>query len=600
MSTVCKERVVAIRTVCAVCRSLDSLLAKTLGPNGKSTLLNTPTGQVLITNVGCTILRCMNVGHPLGTMIIKSISDHHSYAGDGSKMFILYLASIFRSIANSTEERLSIHQLEQRNSLLNAVHYIRSHLFNNVLLPVVRRNCHVTDVCENKSATMTIMCNLVMTHLCGKYTEAIRSHLSHLLVNFLCSGLASCESLSSEIVSCIDNFNLLCIDVDCMLPQSSYIFEGIVIQRDFQNLHHSTAECCQTRFVLLHSSFDKGDCEVTSTFEANDMSSLHKAFSWKSRCSTVLVDWLHKNSVNLILSTGCIDGILQTLCLKAGISTVQFVDKEDFERLRVLFHVTAIEFMSDLFELKPDDFIGCSEICEANVFGQKRFVCLRFPDRDHTCRKQSGQSTPHGHVENLHSARKISAHPECLKRQLVICGMSAGACQQIRLDLLHALKTLRLWFDNQWMNAEVSRCTAVHIAGGGSFELICYDALQDFMKQNALKLGVHVTICCKALSAALLAVPLRLLQNSFQPKLATVLYIKESIKASRASGSNICGFNGCNGHQLQADTTTIEPVTSKIILLDHVLELTGQLLRIDSLLYVKKLTQKSLSEEETV
>ena len=593
MST--NERVVAIRTVCTVCRSLDSLLEKTLGPNGKSTLLNTPTGQVLVTNVGCTILRCMNVGHPLGTMIIKSISDHHHYTGDGSKTFMLYLASILHSIANSTMERPSIHDLEQRNSLLYAVHYIRSHLFNNVLLPVIRRNCHVTDVCENKSATKMLMCNIVMSYLSGKYTEAIRSHLSHLLVNFLCSVLTSFESLSSEIISCIDNFNLLCIDVDCMLPLSSYIFEGIVIQRDFLNFHHSTADCCQTRFVLLHSSFTKGDCEVTSTFEAKDVSSLHEAFSWKSRCSTALVDWLHKNSVNLILSTGCIDDILQTLCSNSGISTVQFVDKEDFERLRVLFHVTAIEFMSDLFELKPDDFIGCSEICEANVFGQKRFVCLKCPDRDHTCRKQTGRPTQHDHVENL----KFPARQECLKRQLVICGMSAGACQQIRLDLLHALKTLRLWFDNQSMNAEASQCSAVHIAGGGSFELICYDALQDFMKQNALELGFHVTICCKALSAALLAVPLRLLENSFQPKLATVLYIKERIKASQASG-NIWGFNGCNGLQLQADTTIIEPVMSKIILLDHVLTLTEQLLRINSLLYVKKLAQQSLSEEESV
>jgi len=318
-------------------------------------------------------------------------------------------------------------------------------------------------------------------------------------------------------------------------------------------------------------------------FEAKDMSSLHKAFLWKSQCNTALVDWLQKNSVNLILSTGCIDDTLHTWCLKAGILMVQFVDKEDFERLKMLFHISAIEFLSDLFEV-PNDYIGCSEVCEAEVFGQKRFVCLKFPDHD-----QSGSSTTHNHVEGLHSATKFRTDPECLRRQLVICGMSAGACQQIRLDLLHALKSLRLWLDSKWLNAEASLCSAVHIAGGGSFELICYDTLQDFMKRNALELGYHVTVFCEALSAALLAVPLRLLQNSFQPKLATVFDIRQRILSSRTSGVNIYGFDGCNGRQLQADTSIIEPVMSKILLLDHVLELTEQLLRISALLHVKSL-----------
>ena len=589
MDTVCKEDVVAIRSVYSICRSFDSLLEKTLGPNGKSALISTPTGQVLITNVGCTILRCMNIGHPLGTMIVKSIAAHHSYTGDGSKTFMLYLTSILGSIASSAEEKSNIYELEQRNSLAYAVHYVRSHLFSNVLLPALRRNCCIMDVSEDKNATMTLMCNIVESHLCGKYTEAIRRHLSHLLVDFLCSGVTDFQTLSAEVNICIDNFNLLCIDVDCMPPLSSYIYDGMVIQRDFLSFRQSRADCRQARFVLLHNSFDRNgsNSELSSTFEAEDVLSLDKALLWKSQCSTALASWLHKHSVNLILSTGSFDNILQTLCAKDGISMVQFVDKEDFERLTMLYHISAIEFMSDLFEVKADDFIACSDVCEAKVFGQQRFVCLKF--LNHSC--SSTQSNP---VEGSHAAGKLQAHQECLKRQLVICGMSSGACQQIRLDLLHALKTLRLWLDSKWLDTETSYCSAVHIAGGGSFELICYNALQDFMKQNALQLGIVLTACCEALCAALMAVPLRLLHNSFQPRLATVLYIKESIKSS----AFIYGFDGRNGRQLQADTTIIEPLLSKIVAIEHVLELTEQLLRINSLLHVRKLVPKSLPKDE--
>jgi len=592
MCTACKEELVAFRTIHSVCQSFDSILERTLGPNGKSTLLNTPTGQVLITSVGNTILRCVEIEHPLAAMIIKSISAHHHYTGDGSKTFLLYLTRIFSSIANHTIDSSSIYELEQRNSLVCAVHYIHSHLFNNVLLPAVQRNCHMTDELANKNATMAVMHNLVKSHLAGKYTEAIRSHLSHILVDFVCSGLTDFGTLFGEIIGCIDNFNLLCIDVDCLLPLSSYIYEGIVIQREFLNHHHFSTERCEARFVFLHSSFTTGECDFASTFEAKDTSSLHNALSWRSHCSTALVDWMHGHSVNLLLSSGRIDDLLQTLCSEANISMVQFVDAEDFERLKMLFHITPIQFACDLFDDEPANFIGCSDVCEAKVFGQKRFVCLKPSYRSHACTKQTGLPT-----RCDHSAKNFCDHQECLKRQLVICGMSAGACQQIRFDLVNALKTLRLWFDTRWLSAEASHCSAVHIAGGGTFELICYDAVQDFMKQNALELGIHVTICCEAVSAALLSLPLRLLQNSSQRKLATAVHIKERIKSLLESGTNIRGFSGCSGRQLQDDTTIIEPVMGKILLLDHVLELTEQLLRISSVLHVKKLVQKSFSEE---
>jgi len=589
MDTVCEEHV-SIRNLPFVCRCFDSLLEKTFGPVGKSTLLNTPTGQVLITDVGCTILKCMNVRHPLGSLIIRSIVTHHNYTGDGSKTFVLYLMSIFSSIANSVEERFGIGS-EQRYPLLCAVHYIRSQLLSDVLLPALQRNCCVVHVSEDKNATVTTMHNLVKSYLCGKYTEIIRSHLSKILVDFLCSGVSDFQNLSAEVDVCIDNFYLLCIDVDCMLPTSTYIYEGVVIQRDCLNFNHCP-EYSHSRFILLHNSFTKTGykSEVSSTLAAKDVLSLDSVLLWKHQCSTALVNWAQKNCVNLILSTGSIDATLQTLCSKAGISLVQFVDTEDFERLKTLFHITAIEFISDLYEVKSQELIGCSEICNTQVFGQKRFVCLKMPDQHQSDMPKSSVHTP---CENLNGLRQFCAHP-CLKRQLVLCGMSAGACQQIRLDLLHALKMLRQWLDSKWLNPKASHCSAVHIAGGGTFELTCYDALEDFVKQNGLQRDVHVTICCNALRAAFLAVPLRLLHNSCQPTSATVMYIRERVKSLRVSGANMCGFNGCNGCQLSVDTTIIEPLMSKIVLLDHVLELTEQLLRTDSLLCVKKLIQKSM------
>lgn len=595
MDKVWQHRVLSVTTVYSVCRSFDSLLEKAFGPNGKSTLLRSATGQVLITSVGCTVLRCIDVGHSLGNMIVESVAAHHNYAGDGGKTFLLYLTSIFNSIASSAEERLALPDSEQRHSLVCAMHCIRSQLFPHVLLPAVQRNCFQVEICKDEKTTRTVMHNLVKTHLCGKYTESIQNHLSHLLVDFLCYRLISFGSLSTEVAVCIDNFDLLCIDTDCALPLSSYICDRIVIQRDFLSFSHSPTEHCLVKFILL-SSF-KG-CEVDSVFEAHSLSSLDKALSWNTRCNVTLTGWVQKNSVNLILSTGSFDSVLHALCSKAGISLVQYVDKEDFERLQMLFHISAIEHMSDLCEIKSEEFIGYSEVCEAKTFGQKRFVCLKLPEGNHANMQTTSSGTACDCVEVSEAAGKRYTHP-CLQRQLVICGMSAGACQQIRLDLLHALKILRLWLDRTWMNAEdASPFTAAYIAGGGSFELICYDAIQHYLQQNALRRDLRAS--CEAVRAAMLAVPLRLLLNSFQPKLATVLHVTEGVKSPQASVISAVGFDGRSGKKLQVNTTVVEPLAGKVLLLSHVLELTEQLLRVDSVLHVKKklkLVERSQSEE---
>ncbi|XP_022343088.1 T-complex protein 1 subunit alpha-like isoform X4 [Crassostrea virginica] len=72
-----------------VSKSLESLVSRGFGPQGLQTLLATSTGQVLISNNGATIFNALNIGHPVGRLIVKAIDKMTQYTGDGTcfKMF---------------------------------------------------------------------------------------------------------------------------------------------------------------------------------------------------------------------------------------------------------------------------------------------------------------------------------------------------------------------------------------------------------------------------------------------------------------------------------------------------------------------------------
>ena len=79
----------SLDTVVSVCTTLDNLLVKSYGPNALNVLLSAASGKLMVTSAGMTILQSLNISHPIGQMLIRSIQSHHRMSGDNSKSFLL-------------------------------------------------------------------------------------------------------------------------------------------------------------------------------------------------------------------------------------------------------------------------------------------------------------------------------------------------------------------------------------------------------------------------------------------------------------------------------------------------------------------------------
>lgn len=588
-----------VKTLSSVVQTLDNLLKPGFGPLGRSTLLTTSTGQVLITNVGASVLECLNIYNPVGRMITSSVTKCQSQCGDGSKTFMLYLAGVMSHINSCIDdpEYDTVHEnsvISRRYSLVLACRRVRQKLLRNVIMPAVTKCCVVIDIRENPSVTMATMTSIVSTHLSGKYSRTTCSHLAQTLVDFICLDLEDFDRLPDVIEVCLQNFHLLCVEIEGRQPSSTHVTNGILIQKDFLYVSPTLLRAAPVNFVVMHSTLDGSEEEtkLRSMYTAKNSAALNSAVEWKTRQFSVLVSWLKARRVDLILCSKRIDEIFNGLCSAAWISTVEFVDAEELHRIEVTFGVGAVNSFSDLLDAESQSYIGSCERCEPTTLGGKQLVYLGLPTShekpDARCQPTGSSSVKYGDA--------------CPPRQLIACGMSTGACRQVRISLHNSLKVLRAWTEcNRCLLHEanpsdcvstVAACSspafsrrAVHVSGGGTFELAVCRSVREYLRDKCSDDNDEsFHIVCRGLCAAVTAIPLRLMQNSYRPRLSSVTDI-DRLAGGRDTA---VGVNGRTGKRLQPDSSVIEPLAVKLAVLSSVLELTEQLLRLDRVLSAKR------------
>ena len=215
------------------------------------------------------------------------------------------------------------------------------------------------------------------------------------------------------------------------------------------------------------------------------------------------------------------------------------------------------------------------------------------------------------------------------------CAPTPGMCSQFASVMYNAIRCLRMWTDpgnilnhlNPTRNVESHisvdsdsetnptdkwrRITGYSICGGGAFELCVYRSLRNHMKSCR---DAELREVLKILSDSLLAVPLRLLQNSYAPaakrmNVAQLLkcaspMINDALDPSlegvpQECSHSIVGVDGKTGtNLLHAGCGVAQPLASKVLMLYQVLDVVIQVLRIDSVVSVTKLCPDCDSSDE--
>jgi len=544
-----------------ICETLEGILKPSFGPNGLDVLLNSSSGNILITNNGAVILKSLNLDNLIGRTIVDKIISYCCISGDGGTSFLLLLTTVLREVVGLTGIRakdngmdFSSHQRQSLVAISRAFHEFESSLLEVVLVPVLDKIAVKTDI-ELKyfSLIKQRIVRLFFTSLNGKFPISTVSHFAELLCELMTKTWNSSEmSLKDSLLHLIDEFPHICIEVPGLPVLSSQIKAGILIPRGFATEQEGVpTNLDDFMFVVMNCSLDTSEPETSSSIRIRKNVSFDASIQWKRKQVQKAIIMFADQNVRLILSSQSVSDLVLHFCRQYDIAVVSMMPQEYADYICKCAGVLAIDSLdgdnlSDLSLVK-----GIS--CGLHTVGHHKFVHLQFD----------------------------SLNCKFIPHSILLCSPAQGLCKQYYLALHHALKCVK-------MSLSEDEKRLLFLPGAGACELAMSFSLKAFSKSVT---DSHLLLVLEILGKALQTIPKMLHQNSFSlsHQKDNFMFCLNEIERSWKQDRKLLGIDAKTGKPVDPFNVEIyEPFQGKFLLLQSLLQCLLQLLRTEKLIGVQK------------
>lgn len=544
-----------------ICETLEGILKPSFGPNGLDVLLNSSSGNILITNNGAVILKSLNLDNLIGRTIVDKIISYCCISGDGGTSFLLLLTTVLREVVGLTGIRakdngmdFSSHQRQSLVAISRAFHEFESSLLEVVLVPVLDKIAVKTDI-ELKyfSLIKQRIVRLFVTSLNGKFPISTVSHFAELLCELMTKTWNSSEmSLKDSLLHLIDEFPHICIEVPGLPVLSSQIKAGILIPRGFATEQEGVpTNLDDFMFVVMNCSLDTSEPETSSSIRIRRNVSFDASIQWKRKQVQKAIIMFADQNVRLILSSQSVSDLVLHFCRQYDIAVVSMMPQEYADYICKCAGVLAIDSLDgdNLSELSLVKGISCG----LHTVGHHKFVHLQFD----------------------------SLNCKFIPHSILLCSPAQGLCKQYYLALHHALKCVK-------MSLSEDEKRLLFLPGAGACELAMSFSLKAFSKSVT---DSHLLLVLEILGKALQTIPKMLHQNSFSlsHQKDNFMFCLNEIERSWKQDRKLLGIDAKTGKPVDPFNLEIyEPFQGKFLLLQSLLQYLSQLLRTEKLIGVQK------------
>lgn len=543
-----------------VCETLEGILKGTFGPNGLDVMLNSSSGDILITNNGALILKALNLENHIGRIIVDKVVSFCGTAGDGSTSFILLLTALLREVVGHIALRAKIsgveitsHQGQSILALSRAFFKLESTLLQEVVVPLLNRIA-ITSAFEVEDFLLIEqkINRLIVTTLNGKFPSNTVTLFAQLLCDLVANTWSSLAmSLRESVLQVIDEFPQICMEVPGVPISSSQIKPGILIPRHFATeLEEIPTTPLNFKFVVVKCSLDFSGPETPSSIQIRDQISLDASLQWKRKQVEKVITLFQVRNIRLILSSENVSDLVLHFCRQYGIAVIKMIPQECTEYICKCTGVLPIDNLDgdSLSEL----FLGTGISCGIHRVGHHKFVHLQV-------NPSNLQFIPH---------------------HILLCSPTQGLCKQYYIALHNALKCVKMSFSEDGKNLFL-------LPGGGATEFAMSFSLKDFAESVS---DSNLSLALEILTNALHTIPCILHQNSFSSshQKDNFMHCLAEVERSWKNDGILLGIDSKIGKPMDPVKLKIyEPLSGKYSLLQNSLQCLSQLLRTEKFIGVK-------------
>lgn len=315
----------AQRSNITAAKAIAGAVRTTLGPRGMDKMLVGPTGDIVITNDGATILQEISVQHPGAKMVIEVAKTQDNEVGDGTTTAVVLVGALMEQAENLLEQGIhpTVISAGYRLGMEKALEIV-----DGLALKVE----------PNDTKTLAKICN---TSITGKSIDAIKSKLCGIIVNAV-STVA--EKVDGKIT--IDEDDVRVKKQRGQSMDDAELIHGVVI--DKKRVHEGMPKkVAKAKVALIATPLEITKTQVKAKIKISTAKQIAAFSEQEGETLKKLADYVIKSGANVLLCQKGIADPVQFHLAKAGVLAVDDVPENDMKYAAQALNANII--------IKPED-----------------------------------------------------------------------------------------------------------------------------------------------------------------------------------------------------------------------------------------------------
>ncbi|WP_455140527.1 thermosome subunit alpha [Candidatus Hodarchaeum mangrovi] len=324
----------------AAARVISEAIRSALGPKGMDKMLVDNFGDVVITNDGATILKEIDIQHPIGKMMVELSKIQDQEVGDGTTTVVILAGEFLQQAA----ELISSDKIHP--TLIVEGYRVAT----EKALEYLNEIAHDVAVDDEKLLKM-----VVQTSMGSKIVASHSDHLSKIVID----AVKSIDSGKRKI----DIEDIKVEKKEGEDITSTRMIRGIVLDKEV--VHPGMPKKLKDpKIALIAEAFEISKTEFDSELSITDPSKIQEFLDRESDMIKKMVDKVIESGANVVIAQKGIEDIAQHLLAKKGIMGIRRVKKSDMEKLA---KATGAKIVDNIQDLSSDDLGTAGKVYETSV-----------------------------------------------------------------------------------------------------------------------------------------------------------------------------------------------------------------------------------------
>ncbi len=326
-------------------RMVAEMIKTTLGPKGMDKMLVSPTGDIIITNDGVTILEEMQIEHPAAKMMVDIAKTQDSEVGDGTTSVVMIAGKLLENAEKLLDKKI-------HPTLIAKGYKIAAEKCQSILNEISLK------ISPNDEG---ILKHVAMTAMTGKSAEASKEKFADIVVNAV-------KQIYHD-----GKVDLNDIKIEKSKGEGiadTELISGIVLDKEKVS-GDMPVVIKDAKIVLVDFPLELKNPEIDTKISISTPEQLQGFLNQEERTIKEMISKVKDTGANVVFCQKGIDDFAQYLLSKARVYACRRVSRSDMEKLA---KATGGKIVSNLGELSSSE-LGSAEIVEEVKHGND---CLTY------------------------------------------------------------------------------------------------------------------------------------------------------------------------------------------------------------------------------